>query len=62
MGAKWRHQQHLPDAAPSLPAALCRLASVMSDEEKGKSGRAVQPLNLSVEVLLVRLGGLHLRC
>lgn len=47
VGGKGQLQQHLPDAAPSLPAALCRLANVMSDEEKGKGERAVQPLNLS---------------
>lgn len=55
--ARGNHQQHLPNAAPALSAALCRLANVMSDEEKGKSERAVQPLNLSVETSVGKVGG-----
>lgn len=30
---------------------------MMSDEEKGKSERAVQPLNLSVETSVGKVGG-----
>lgn len=39
--ASGAHQQHPPNAAPSLSAALYRLANGMSDEEKGRTERAV---------------------
>lgn len=55
--ASGNHQQHLPNAAPSLSASLERLANVMSDEEKGKSERVVQPLNLSFETSVGKAGG-----
>lgn len=54
--ASGNHEQYLPNAAPSLSAALYRLANVMSDEKKGKSERAVQPLNLSVETSFGKAG------
>lgn len=57
VGSKGSHQQHLPPAAPSLSAAPYRLANVMSNEEKGKRERAVQPLNLSVETSVGKVGG-----
>lgn len=60
--ARGNHQQLLPNAAPSFSAALCRLASVKSDEEKGKSEMAVQPLNLSIETSVGKAGGTVLEC